>query len=127
MEALGFPLWLILSLLASVVASRRGRRSWLWLLIALSNVPTIFVLARIGGPIDIGAAGFLILVAGWPFVILLFALAAPKVSEAQSNPARAPCPHCAEQILRAARVCPHCRSTLDPGWDSKRRYLSRPA
>ena len=37
------------------------------------------------------------------------------VRDARQNP-RFPCPKCAEPILAAATVCPHCRSDLPAGW-----------
>lgn len=30
----------------------------------------------------------------------------------QSKAGRVPCPHCAEAILPAAKLCPHCRTPL---------------
>jgi hypothetical protein len=94
---------ILYALLASAVAAfaeRRGRNRIGWFLVSLLLSPLI---------------GFL-LVAGSRDL-------KPKLI---IEP-RAPCPQCAEQILPAARICPHCHSTLDSGWSSKRRYLSRPA
>ncbi len=31
----------------------------------------------------------------------------------QDNQNRAPCPSCAEQILKVAKVCPHCQRAVD--------------
>ena len=32
---------------------------------------------------------------------------------------RRPCPMCAEAILPAAKICPHCKSTLSDGWSAE--------
>jgi hypothetical protein len=31
----------------------------------------------------------------------------------EANEQRIPCPHCAEKILPAAKICPFCRSSVD--------------
>ena len=49
-------------------------------------------------------------------VVLLAALAlvGPAVWRALTKPARRACPHCAEQILLEAKVCPLCQLAVRP-------------
>jgi hypothetical protein len=61
-----------------------------------------------------GAAGFFLgLLFSW--VGFIIALCLSSTAEAQG---RVPCPQCAEMILPAASVCPHCHSRLKAveGW-----------
>lgn len=44
----------------------------------------------------------------------LYFLGHQAVTRAATANARYPCPQCAEQVLKAAKVCPHCRTTLQP-------------
>lgn len=70
-------------------------------------------------------AGWAILGALFPLIALLIlallpSLAAPKLAEQRVTVAlaegRTSCPHCAELILPAAKICPHCRQPLEEGW-----------
>jgi hypothetical protein len=100
MEIFILIFWVILASAVASYADRRGRNRVAWFVVALIISPVIAI---------------------------IFLAAAPDLRAQQSAKERAPCPHCAEQILRAAKICPHCRSPLDPGWSTKRRYQSRPA
>jgi len=97
---IGLILYALLASAVAAYAERRGRNRIAWFLVSLLLSPLI---------------GFL-LVAG-----------SRDLKPKTTIEPRAPCPHCAEQILPAAKICPHCRSPLDPGWSTKRRYQSRPA
>ena len=100
MELIIIVLYLVFAVAVAGFAHDRGRSYVAWLLLSLIVSPLLTAL----------------LVAISPNL---------KVKAVESS--RSPCPHCAEQILRAAKICPHCRSPLDPGWSTKRRYQSRPA
>lgn len=54
-----------------------------------------------------------------PYIILLppiaalhALVAAPNRTALLKREGRRPCVYCAEPVLKAARVCPHCRSAL---------------
>lgn len=100
MEGMLFAGWFLFSIIPAVIAVGKGRSPVAWFFISLVLSPLL--------------AGIL-------------AAVLPGVDIKDEQPKRVPCPQCADEILPAARICPHCRSTLEPGWSSKRRYLSRPA
>lgn len=60
----------------------------------------------------------------WP-IALVHVLLLPKTAERQRidmiDEGRRPCPHCAEYIMAAAVVCPHCRSELGADWSARER------
>ena len=60
----------------------------------------------------LAAVGFLI----WPvwLAALIWACVGKTVSAAAPGGQRYPCPFCAEPVLPAARLCPHCHSELVP-------------
>lgn len=85
-------LWLVLAVVVAVVAGSKGRNPVLW-----------------------GLYGFLI----WPVALVHILVSRPTAKAAahgMTAAGRAPCPHCAEPIMRAASVCPHCNRGLDTGW-----------
>lgn len=88
-------LWLIGAALVAIVARQKGFPTAAWF-----------------------AYGLLL----WP-VALLHAFAKPRSAEGAARAAaaegRLPCPSCAEPILPAATLCPHCRSTLPAGWAAR--------
>src|SRR5262245_50706199 len=47
-------------------------------------------------------------------VVVIIAGATWFIIKALTKPARRPCPHCAEQILLDAKVCPHCQREVKP-------------
>jgi len=83
-------LWLVLSILIGIGASTKGLSGFGWFLLALLLSPLI--------------AGLIVL--GLP------SRKAPQAKFAYA--ARRPCPFCAEPVLVAAKLCPHCRSELPP-------------
>ncbi len=50
-------------------------------------------------------------------IAIVHVLVIPRSTKAEAARARAsgrvPCPHCAEMVLPAAKVCPHCRRDVD--------------
>ncbi len=87
--------WLGLSVGVSMLAKHRGRRGWLW-----------FVIAMIISPL-----------AGFALVMLKEDLAVKDFVETISQSIEAThvrCPHCAEYVLPEAVVCKFCRGRLAP-------------
>lgn len=82
--------WILFSFLAAVLADRRGRSSIVWFFLSILISPLFGIL-------------------------LVLALADLKKQAAAAE--RATCPLCAEQIPRAARRCPQCRTDLPERWD----------
>lgn len=95
--------------------------------IVLAWVGCALLGAVIGAARGRPGAGFLLgLLLGVIGVIIALFLTPPAVAPTPAEP-RVPCPHCAEQILPAANVCPFCGNTvqaipldpprdLDEGW-----------
>lgn len=87
--------WLGLSLGVGIIAKNRGRRSWLWFLLALAATPVLaFALLMLKA--DLKVEDFV-----------------ETVSQSiEATHVR--CPHCAEYVLPEARVCKYCKGTLVP-------------
>lgn len=49
-------------------------------------------------------------------VIVTIAMGVTPTAPMRDARRRTPCPHCAEMILPAAKICPHCRQPLAEGW-----------
>jgi len=58
------------------------------------------------------------LLLGWTLVGWVAPLAWALASPQAPGEERLPCPHCAEPILTAARVCHFCRRALPAGWSN---------
>lgn len=104
----GFGLYAVATMVVWVVASKRGRRGWLFALACVALAPPlVMVVARIAGSLAAGWAAFAV-----PLVVLLASLAMRTGEQmaAQHGAYRGlrRCPHCAESIKAAARVCKHC-------------------
>ena len=61
--------------------------------------------------------------AWWIYGALLFIIALPhalwlaplsSATAGHERPIRRPCPHCAEDILPAAKICPFCKVAVEP-------------
>lgn len=53
---------------------------------------------------------------GGGLLMLLVVATVPAKEKPAGTQARRPCPHCAEAILPAATVCPHCKRDLPEAW-----------
>jgi hypothetical protein len=62
-------------------------------------------------PVGWAVYGFLL-----PPVALIHLLISQNVTEDATPTTRAPCPFCAEAVLKAAEVCPHCQRDLPENW-----------
>ena len=86
-------LWFIMGLVVALIAMNRGRSFLAWFLY-----------------------GFAL----WPVALVHILLAARRPGAElyyqRHEHDRAPCPHCAEFIKRAAQLCPHCQQPLKAGW-----------
>lgn len=105
----GFLLYIAAAVVVAVVASKRGRRGWVFGLAVLIAGPVAVVVASGAGAGPVAAAwvAFGVPVAG------LFAALAVKsgdevAAETGSYRGQRKCPHCAESIKAEARVCKHC-------------------
>jgi hypothetical protein len=87
-----------------------GIDRWLALLIFLTFYFLPSIVAATRGAKHGLAIGTLNLLFGWTvagwIVALIWALAVTR------NDGRIPCPFCAERIMAAARVCPHCQREI---------------
>jgi hypothetical protein len=91
MELLVFLALIVIYFVPTIVAGRRQHNSW-WA-IALVNI----------------ALGWTLL--GW-FIAMVWSLTGNVRREL--NEARVKCPHCAELVLKEAKVCKHCGRDLAP-------------
>lgn len=82
-------IWILLAYIVSVVAKKKGRREGLWAIYG-------FFL----GPIAL-------------IHILVLDKTPAKEEQDRAASGRAPCPHCLEQIIVGARVCPYCRYPVE--------------
>lgn len=90
----------------------------LWIILA---VVFAFIVAGIASARGYSGLGFFIYaLILWPLAlvhVMCLPRTADKLAEERravaTREGRVSCPFCAEPILPAARVCPHCRSTLD--------------
>lgn len=87
--------WLGLSVGVSIIASKRGRRSWLWFLIAMLASP-LLAFAMLMFKTDLKVQDFV-----------------ESVSQSMEA-THVRCPHCAEYVLPEARVCKYCKGALVP-------------
>lgn len=87
--------WLGLSVGVSMIAKNRGRRSWLWFLLAVAATPLL----------------------AFALLMLITDLKVQDFVETVSQSIDAThvrCPHCAEYVLPEAKVCKYCHGTLTP-------------
>lgn len=87
-----FVLWLVMAGVVAIVANSKGRDAFPWFLY-----------------------GFLI----WPIalthaIVLTGRQPAAASADSRAKPRRRPCPHCAEPILPAAKICRFCGSEVEP-------------
>ncbi len=91
-------LWIVVAIVAAIVASNKGRSGLGWFLLCVLLTPlAILILLVLPSlkPAD-------------PQVV--------RVIEGGDGQRRVPCPHCAELILPAATVCHFCSRELPAGW-----------
>ena len=112
----GFLLYLVVTIVVAVVASKRGQRGWLYGLICLVAAPLVVIfISKVGGSgLAAGLGVFLV-----PVAALFLALASDTseqaaVAKGEHGDFRK-CPFCAESVRREAIKCRHCGSTLEPG------------
>jgi len=79
--------WIAFAVAVGIGAGAKGRNGFGWFLLSILISPLI--------------AGFLVLVM-------------PSLKRKTAAAPRRPCPFCAEPVLLAATLCPHCRSDLPP-------------
>ena len=103
----------------------RGHTAAVWGLVTFALGFVWFLVAGLAG----GLAGISVqhdeLVVGITYVVMvngpvavvmgLIVCVLPKRATAPPAAARTPCPFCAEPVLAAAKVCPHCRKDLPGG------------
>jgi len=88
-----FFAWIVFSVLAGIIGHAKGRSGFGFFLVSLLLSPLVGLIAVIAMP----------------------ALGAPRpVSGLDRNDDRVKCPHCAELILREAKVCKHCGRDVEP-------------
>lgn len=88
-----FLAWIAFSVLAGIIGHSKGRSGLGLFFVSLVLSPIIGLIAAIAMP----------------------ALGDPRpVSGLQPDAERVKCPHCAEQILREAKVCKHCGRDVEP-------------
>lgn len=111
----GFMLYLAASIVVGVVARKRGRSAWVFLLLTLVGGPIlVFLISRSGGGgLAAGFGAFLV-----PIAALAVALST-KTSEQLavrqgSHGEYKKCPFCAESVRVEAIKCKHCGSNLEP-------------
>lgn len=102
--------WLIMGLIVAAVASGRGRSGFGWFFYGFLIWPLALIHVLALPKTDARLAHEAAVVARAQ------GLAAPAAGSPRLAPQpadqRRPCPFCAEMILPAARLCPHCRSDL---------------
>lgn len=87
--------WLGLSVGVAMIARNRGRRSWLWFLLAMVASPLL----------------------AFAVLMLMVDLKVQDFVETVSQSIEAThvrCPHCAEYVLPEASVCKYCKGKLVP-------------
>jgi hypothetical protein len=73
-----------------------------------------------------GGIFLLDLLFGWTVIGWLGTLIWACTDEAEQAVGRVPCPYCAEAILPAAKVCPHCRRDLPETFAAQRATFHHP-
>jgi len=82
----------MLVIAVAIVSSNKGRMGFHWLLYAAFLPPVALIHAAVMSP------------------------TADAYDRKMRQQNRVPCPHCAEYIPKAAKLCPQCRSELEEGW-----------
>lgn len=113
MELLGFSLFFVLALIASIVASRRAKRG-----IVTFIACCLLGFAAVPLTVSVGGSGMAAAMAAFavPLLALMWACVAQSSQEiAVENGAHGDykkCPFCAESVRKEAIKCKHCGSGL---------------
>lgn len=86
--------------------------TFLLLIMLLGLIPAFIAQAKGRSAFAWWIYGALLFIVALPHALLL----SPRPADASrlDKPARRPCPHCAEDILPAATLCPFCKQTVQP-------------
>src|SRR5262245_8092141 len=103
----------LLSTTAGCYARRLHRSGVGWTLLSLLSLTMSLVVGFILLPPFVGWIVLTLLVSPVLCLVFLFALG-------EHGSKRKPCPACAESILPAATLCPHCRTELAACWADER-------
>jgi len=113
--AIGLLIFLAELACVGAVAARRGRRWWVYVLATIPLALGLVVLVRSAGG-SAFAAGALFLLS--PVVMAVVVMASKTGDEVAASDGvyrgMCRCPHCAEGIKAAAKVCKHCGRDVSP-------------
>lgn len=109
----GFALYLFACIVVAIVAAKKGRAWWLYLLLTLVGGPALVILGNMTGASRMGAAvlGFMSPLAG---LVMALASSTGEQKAVQDGEFREfrKCPFCAESIRKEAVKCKHCGSEI---------------
>ncbi|MGO3892424.1 MAG: zinc ribbon domain-containing protein [Paenalcaligenes sp.] len=106
----------VLALLAAVIAAKRGRSGWVFLLVAVfGSLVTTTAMSFVTRANEYAMMAGLM---GFPAIVVIAALAVRSSDqmEAENGSFRGKrkCPQCAERILAEAKKCKHCGTDVEP-------------
>ena len=104
--------WLLINFIMAIVVgaiANTKKRSWLgWGFYGLIIWPVAIIHIACAGPLKVAASA--------EEADAMAAERMAREAEEAREASRLPCPFCAEKILPAAKVCPHCQRDLAEGW-----------
>jgi len=109
----GFALYLIAAIIVAVVAAKRGRAWWAYLLAVIVGGPALVMFASSAGAGGVGAAlaAFAVPVGALMLLLSSDTAEAKAVADGEFGEYRK-CPFCAESIRKEALKCKHCGSEV---------------